>query len=225
MKTCLRCHVPKSLDEFGTYNRYPDGKSRYCRACYNASVKAKRHERGTKSIPPFLERLWGNIQQCGHEETCVYCCWPWQKSLDQDGYGKFTLTYAGRHLTIPVTRVVYEVWHGVRIPPGLLVCHYCDARACANPLHLWLGTLNDNRQDCVRKGRQARGLMAGVHTMPEAFPHGEQHHKAKLQEADVYMIRTLYSQGQIGAQRLGTMYDVSKFAILCIIHRRTWKHI
>jgi hypothetical protein len=225
VKLCSICKIVKPLEAFGKVSERGDGRSIYCRECWNAYVNSKRRECGAKPIPPFLERLWGNIQQCGHEETCVYCCWPWLKGLDQDGYGKIAVTVGGIHRTLRVTRVIYEVWHGVRIPDGLLACHYCDSPPCGNPLHLWIGSLNDNRQDCVRKGRQARGDTSGLHTMPEAFPRGESHYRAKVTEADVRLIRGWYAEGGITAQRLSEHYGVSKFAILCILNHKTWKHV
>jgi HNH endonuclease len=225
MKVCIRCQIPKSLDAFGNYARYPDGKHRYCRDCWNTLVNTHRHAHGVPPRLPFLERLWSAIQQCGHEDACVYCCWPWLKSTDQDGYGKFTLTFDSKHLTLPATRVVYEIWHARPIPPGKLVCHYCDTPACCNPLHLWLGTLQSNRQDAMNKGRQARGTAAGVHTKPEAFPRGEQHPKAKLTVQQVLDIRECYAEGFITMHDLGEYYGVSDFAIKCIIHRKTWRHI
>jgi hypothetical protein len=39
------------------------------------------------------------------------------------------------------------------IPPGLFVLHTCDVRRCINPEHLWLGTISDNKQDELKKGR------------------------------------------------------------------------
>lgn len=39
------------------------------------------------------------------------------------------------------------------ISDGLVVCHKCDNGLCINIDHLFLGTLKDNSQDCIKKGR------------------------------------------------------------------------
>lgn len=39
------------------------------------------------------------------------------------------------------------------IPAGMFVLHTCDVRRCINPDHLWLGTVSDNKQDEIKKGR------------------------------------------------------------------------
>ena len=47
------------------------------------------------------------------------------------------------------------VWHVVKgpVPEGLYVLHQCDNELCINPEHLFLGTLKDNTQDMMKKGR------------------------------------------------------------------------
>jgi len=63
------------------------------------------------------------------------------------------------------------------IPEGKHVCHRCDNPPCVTPEHLFLGTNADNIRDKVAKGRQ-RGP-----------GRGEQHHNAKISDADAEAIR------------------------------------
>lgn len=224
-KPCSACKIVKPLEAFGINNQYGDRRSIYCRECWSRYVNAKRHANGTQPRLSFLERLWSNVEQCGHEETCIFCCWPWLKSCDKDGYGKISLSHDSQTIYTPVTRVIYEIWHARPIPPGYLVCHFCDVPSCCNPLHLWLGTFNDNRQDCVRKGRTAKGFQTGYYTMPEAFPRGQDRPQARLTNEKVLAIRLTYSHGGITSRQLAHEYGVSKHTILSIINHKTWEHI
>ena len=52
-----------------------------------------------------------------------------------------------------MSRYVYEKFCG-EIPEGLFVLHRCDRPNCINPKHLFLGTLKDNTQDMIKKGRR-----------------------------------------------------------------------
>jgi hypothetical protein len=57
-------------------------------------------------------------------------CWIWQRSLDRDGYGQTSRDGECRA----------HVWmyqqHVGPVPPGRLLHHRCEVKACVNPAHL-----------------------------------------------------------------------------------------
>jgi len=69
----------------------------------------------------------------------------------QRGYG--IITYGGK--TWGAHRLSYFVHRG-EIPAGLHVCHKCDTPACININHLFLGTMAENMNDKIAKGRQSK---------------------------------------------------------------------
>lgn len=101
----------------------------------------------------FAARFWARVDKSpGHGPNGD--CWPWTGAIlkptrtSTGGYGH--LTYDGADLT--AHRVAYSLMKG-EIPPGLVVMHSCDVRACCNPDHLSVGTMSDNTADMMAKGR------------------------------------------------------------------------
>jgi len=79
-------------------------------------------------------------------------CVNWTGALQSQGYGLFS--FRGRMML--AHRAAYEAANGP-IPDGLLLMHACDNPRCCNPAHLTPGTDQDNKADCVAKGRQSKG--------------------------------------------------------------------
>lgn len=112
-------------------------------------------------------------------------CWLWQRHCNNKGYAKLTVNGRG----VYAHRLAYELTHGA-IPDGLNVLHNCpggDNPACINPDHLFLGTQQDNMQDCSRKGRSRT---------PNVAFFGERNPAAKLTDGQVDEIRSLLEQGR-----------------------------
>lgn len=124
-------------------------------------------------------------------------CWLWIGARDSSGYG-FVWPRSKAH------RLSYERSVGP-IPDGYVVCHKCDTPCCVNPSHLFVGTIKDNNDDKVAKGR---------HIMPS----GKQR-KLKVDE----VVQILASSDSCRA--LADRFGVSDANISYIRLGRTWKHI
>lgn len=96
--------------------------------------------------------------------------------------------------------------HRGEIPLGMFVCHDCpggDNRWCVNPAHLFLGTIRQNNQDAMRKGRYAKP-------------------SAKITEAIAAAIRKEFKSGTT-RKDLAIKYALSYPAIKKLISGTTWK--
>jgi HNH endonuclease len=152
---------------------------------------------------PVADRFWSYVDRRGADE-----CWPWTGSCTK-GYG--TLRIGGRGAQAP--RLSWEI-HCGPIPGGMWILHHCDNPPCVNPAHLFLGTVDDNNNDKIQKGRQ-RGAV------------GDRNGMAKLTEAQVREIRVTYVKGdpQFGCRALSRQYGVSPTVIRRIVTRVLWKHL
>lgn len=146
---------------------------------------------------PAPIRFWTRVDKSGD-------CWVWQGAKNEHGYGAF---YAGRRYK--THRYAWEVENGP-IPEGQNVLHKCDNPPCVRPDHLFLGSMKDNAQDMVRKGRL---VVPGLK--------GEGNGNHKLTERDVLEIRASTERGCDIARR----FNVTQTLIYLVRSRKAWKHI
>lgn len=110
-------------------------------------------------------------------------------------------------------RYVWTQAHGP-IPPGMFVCHKCDNPPCVNLEHLFLGTRQDNIDDCVAKGRATGG-----------GARGERNGKPRtLSVEQVYECRLLWSTG-VSGRELAERYGLSVPTISEVVNKRTYRFV
>lgn len=130
----------------------------------------------------------------------------WTGALDTHGYGHLSF----KNKRVWAHRLAWVLTSGP-IPPGMLVCHRCDVRACVNPAHLFLGTQADNVADMIGKGR-----------MPRQY--GEGHGMARLTAVQVREIRERHAAGT-PSLHLSREFGIAKSQMLRIVKRQSWKHV
>lgn len=132
-------------------------------------------------------------------------CWEWTGAKSINGYGITTV----KNTKVAAHRVAFIMYGGSFTEEKCCACHYCDNPACVNPEHLWVGSNQDNSNDCVKKKRHvfgdrmwsvrfpeklARGNKNGSHTHPEKRACGERHgshtHPEKWKRGDKHYYRT-----------------------------------
>lgn len=169
----------------------------------------------SKPCTPVEERLWGMVNKTDS-------CWLWTRSVRRDGYG-YIRENGRKGKDWGVHRLSYVIANGP-IPDGLLVLHTCDVRRCVNPAHLFVGTYQDNMDDCVRKGRSASGDRNGSRLYPERMPKGSDHLLARLTEESVKEARQRYANGE-SIHKMNEGYGVSVPTLWKAVVRQTWKHV
>jgi hypothetical protein len=157
-----------------------------------------------------IQRFWNKVNKDGSIPAHVPHlgkCWEWTAGCGTLGYGH----HKYKTKTIRAHRFSWCLFYG-EIPDGLNVLHKCDNRKCVNPDHLFLGTIKDNVDDMIAKGRKL-------------VKEGEKSHLAILTSVQVIEIRRRFSETGVSQSALGRQYGVSNSTIHDIVRRKKWKHI
>lgn len=147
------------------------------------------------------DRFWPQVAVGASHE-----CWEWQFHRDKANYGRFKIGQRSER----AHRVAYQLAKG-EIPTGLVVRHTCDNPPCCNPNHLLIGTVQDNNQDCVERGRFRLTPM-----------YGSEHPRAIITEEQVLKVRALRDSG-VRAKEIAAMFNISISSVYAIGTGRSWK--
>ncbi len=142
-------------------------------------------------------RFWSKVSKGDY-------CWQWEAAKTPKGYGVFV--HEGKAQL--AHRLVLE--NGGLSVEGKVVRHSCDNPSCVRPSHLRLGSYQDNSDDMVSKGRQAKGT-----DIPQS----------KLQESHVSEIKWLLSNTGAPQQWIADRYGINQSVVSRIKRGLAWSHV
>lgn len=149
-----------------------------------------------------ITRFWSKVDIRGADQ-----CWLWKAGIFKPyGYGAFYFDGKNTH----ASRFAFMATNGPIPDEMTCVCHKCDNPLCCNPNHLFLGTMDDNVKDCVKKGRND-------------CPRGETHALAVLTWDKVKEIRQRYIPWVVSQYQLAKEYGVSRSQIERVVAHQDWK--
>lgn len=93
-------------------------------------------------------RFWEKVAVDEEEDDC----WWWIAAANSSGYGVYS--YRKRKIFL-AHRISWAVVNNdYEMPPkGMQVMHTCDNKLCVNPLHLLLGTAQENNLMAIKRGQ------------------------------------------------------------------------
>lgn len=191
--------VPRTCEQCGS-----GFKAASCRVANGEARYCSLACKGLSSRMRIEDRL-ARHSAAPDPDGCVF----WTGDANRRGYGVMVFKTGDKRARKLAHRVSYESHFGP-IPEGMFVCHHCDNPGCIAPDHLFLGTDADNSDDKCRKGRQNRG---------------ERHGAAKLTEASIEEIRSLYGRGGITQAELSARFNVDCSTISLAVRGKTWSHL
>jgi len=147
-----------------------------------------------------LDRFWSYVDKKSPDD-----CWDWIGGL-RNGYGAFSYGSGRVKRKLYSHRFMWQIMFGH--PKEKKVLHKCDRPSCVNPAHLFLGTMKDNTQDAMRKGR--------------FNTRGENNGDSVLTEDNVREIRRILSTNCLPQRIIAQKFGVSQNTISDIKIGRSW---
>lgn len=155
-------------------------------------------------LPPEI-KFWQKVDKEGtipaHRPE-LGKCWTWTGSKRIHGHGRFDVKGIGTS----AHRFSYHIHNGP-IPEGHGVLHKCDNGSCVNPAHLETGTQQDNVDDMISKGRNARGEKRSI-----------------IKIKTVLEMRRLYEAGK-SIKEIMEIFNLKRGVVSKTVHGKAWKHI
>lgn len=154
----------------------------------------------------LTERFWAKVNKKGPKQGHMKTrCWMWTGCRNRDRTGRLWYGYVSvKRKLKKAHRVAWALKHGQE--PKERVLHRCDEPGCVRPSHLFSGSLKQNTQDMIRKGRVRCG---------------SRHPNSRLTEANVREIR---SSG-LTQRQLASKFGVNQKTIFDALHGRYWRHV
>ncbi len=139
-------------------------------------------------------------------------CWEWTGATYRRGYGHFRRKINGKWIMYKAHRFSYEYFknQGELIDSSKLICHSCDNPQCVNPEHLFIGTVQDNINDKLKKGRHRSGCKQG-HRM--------------LSDTDVLKIKNEYATGKYSMKEVAQLNNTSAAQVCRIVNNQIHRKV
>lgn len=177
---------------------YIAGAAAFEKLLLEKGVDTKEIWKASRFNPNYQVSNLGNIRYC-------YSLKPVK---DKQNYGYIKLWNNKKCVRVAIHKMIADAFLGER-PQGLEIRHL-DGNPENNSVdNLKYGTTSENAKDKIIHG---------------TGPIGERSPTAKLNELKVHDIRKKASEGYMHSE-LAAEYGVAVSTIICIIERKTWKHV
>ena len=161
----------------------------------------------TKHNLTIEDRFWSKVDKGSADG-----CWEWTGNKHKFGYG--TISIDGRPRA--THRVSWEIHNG-NIPEGTgyhgtCICHKCDNPSCVRPEHLFLGSVQENNNDMVKKGRRSSQK-------------GANNPRSKINSTQARVIRRHANRNLMTHKEIGSIFSISSSSVAGIKSLRRWAHV